>query len=129
MNLLIKKIAANKHSGIVLRIICNICKIKLKLSYFSYIYISYHMYITWNCVTFYHSTTVLGGDYMRRAGLVSARQHFQLVSKLNPSFNRNLSCLFFTLHEVKCKRASTDCRAGSFSITEPAQLTEPARLM
>ena len=37
----------------------------------------------------------IGGDYMRRAGSVSAWQHFQLVSKLNPSFNRNLSCLFF----------------------------------
>ena len=27
----------------------------LKLRYFSYIYISYQMYITWSCVAFFHS--------------------------------------------------------------------------
>ena len=44
-----KKDSRKKHSGIFLRIIHNICKITLKLSYFSYIYISYHMYKAWNC--------------------------------------------------------------------------------
>ena len=39
-----KKIAANKQSDIFLRIIHNIYKIKLKLWYFLYIYISYQMY-------------------------------------------------------------------------------------
>ena len=37
-----------------LRIIHSICRIKLKLRYFSCIYISYQMYITWSCVAFYH---------------------------------------------------------------------------
>ena len=55
MNLLIEKTAANKHPDIFLRIIHNICKIKLTFRYFSYIYISYQMYETWSCVTFYHS--------------------------------------------------------------------------
>ena len=30
----------------------NICKIKLTLTYFSYIYICYQIYTTWSCVTF-----------------------------------------------------------------------------
>ena len=38
----IEKTAANKHSDIFLRIIHNICKIKLKLIYFSYILPFYH---------------------------------------------------------------------------------------
>ena len=54
MNLLIGKTTTNKHSDIFLRIIHTIYKIKLKLRYFSYIYISYQMYITWSCVAFYH---------------------------------------------------------------------------
>ena len=44
MNLLIK--AANKHSDIFLRIIHNICKVTLALTYFSSIYISYKIYKT-----------------------------------------------------------------------------------
>ena len=55
MNLLIKNTATNKHSNIFLRIIHNICKITLTLRYFIAIYISYQMYKTWSCVTFYHS--------------------------------------------------------------------------
>ena len=44
-----------EHSDISLRIIHNICNIKLTLKYFSYIHISYQMYKTWsNCI----STTV-----------------------------------------------------------------------
>ena len=39
MNLLIGKTVANKNSDIFLRIIHNICKIKLAPSYFSYIHI------------------------------------------------------------------------------------------
>ena len=46
ITLLIEKTAANKHSGIFLRIIHNICKVKLTLWCFSYIYISYQMYKT-----------------------------------------------------------------------------------
>ena len=55
INLLIEKKAANKHSDIYLGIIHWNCKIKLILRYFSYIYISYQMYKTWICVTFYYS--------------------------------------------------------------------------
>ena len=53
MNLLIEKTAANKHLDIFLRIVHNISKIKLTPSYFSYIYISYQICITWRCATFY----------------------------------------------------------------------------
>ena len=55
MNLLIEKTVANNQSDIFLRITHNVCKIKLALRYFSYIYISYQLYKTWSCVTFYHS--------------------------------------------------------------------------
>ena len=56
MNLLIGKAAANKHSDIFLRTIHNIWKIKLTLSYFSYVYTPYQMYKMWsNCI----SATVL----------------------------------------------------------------------
>ena len=44
----IEKTAANKHSGSFLRNIQNMWKVKLTG------YISYQMYITWSCVTFYH---------------------------------------------------------------------------
>ena len=54
-SLLIEKTAAKRHSDIFLRIIHNICKIKLTRRYFSNIYISYQMYKSWSCVTFYHS--------------------------------------------------------------------------
>ena len=37
MNLLIEKTATNKYSDIFLRIVHNICKIRLTLQYFSYI--------------------------------------------------------------------------------------------
>ena len=49
MNLLIEKTAATKLT--YFRIIHNICKINLTLRYFSFIYISYKMYITLSCVT------------------------------------------------------------------------------
>ena len=55
MNLLIKKIAAKEQPDIFCRIIHNICKITVTVRYFSSIYISYQMYKTWSCVTFYHS--------------------------------------------------------------------------
>ena len=55
INLLTEKSAANKYSDIFLRIDHNICKIKVTLSYFSYINISYQMYKTWSCWTFHHS--------------------------------------------------------------------------
>ena len=42
MNVLIEKTAANKHSNIFLRIIHDICKIKIKISD---IYISYQMHM------------------------------------------------------------------------------------
>ena len=54
-NLLIEKTTANRHSDIFLRILHDICKIKLTFRYLSYIYISYQMYKSWSCVTFYHS--------------------------------------------------------------------------
>ena len=54
INLLIEKTVAIKHSDIFLRIMYNICKIKLTRKYFSYIYISYQMYKTGSCVTFHH---------------------------------------------------------------------------
>ena len=50
--LLIEKTAANKHFDIFLKIVRSICRITLKLRYFSYIYISYQVYITWSCVAF-----------------------------------------------------------------------------
>ena len=43
---------SNKHSEIFVRIIHNMCKIQLTHRHFSYIYISYQMYI---CVKFYPS--------------------------------------------------------------------------
>ena len=55
VNLLKEKTTANKHSDIFLRIIHNICEIKLKLRHFSYIYIAYQIYMTWSCVTFCQS--------------------------------------------------------------------------
>ena len=55
INLLIEKTAANKDLNFWLKSIHNICKIKLTLRYFSYIYIPYQMYQTWSCVTFHHS--------------------------------------------------------------------------
>ena len=58
MNLLLGKTIANKNSDIFLRIIHNICKIKLTPSYFSYIkifaYISYQMHELWSFAMFYH---------------------------------------------------------------------------
>ena len=44
MSLLIEKTVTKRYPDIFLRIIHNICKIKLTLRYFSYIYISYKMY-------------------------------------------------------------------------------------
>ena len=40
-----KDFDANKHFDILLRIIHSTCRIKLKLSYVTYIYISYQIYI------------------------------------------------------------------------------------
>ena len=42
-------------NNIFLRFIHNIYKIVLTLRYFSYIYVSYQMYKTWSCWTFYHA--------------------------------------------------------------------------
>ena len=54
MDLLIGKTVANKTSEIFLRIILNICKIKLTPSSFSYIYICLYFLSMWSSATFYH---------------------------------------------------------------------------
>ena len=53
--MLTEKTTSNRHPDIFLGINHDICKIKLTLRYFSYIYISYQMYKTRSCWTFYHS--------------------------------------------------------------------------
>ena len=86
--------AANKYSDIFLRIIHIICKIQSTLRYFSYIYISYQMYRTRNCRTFYHSLNRFpqGNDNLVSASL----KWFNMEVYTRYTLFRILNCTFLT---------------------------------
>ena len=94
MNLLIEKTAANKHSDIFLRILHNICKIKLILRYFSYAVKS-----RWYALGVYTDKGQIWWAYIRvgdlyTGGLILGRKNTSICNLLN-------FLLFFLFSSIK----------------------------